>query len=79
MREGRLSEGSGRCPENPQGTFAAYPHGRLRRALRYSTVPLTTLPLLGTQLSERSDGPEANMQELCSVMQEERIFVKIFE
>ena len=23
MKEGRLSEGSGRCPENPQGTFAA--------------------------------------------------------
>ena len=35
--------------ENPEGqmelTFAAYPHGRRSRLLRYSTVLLTTVPL----------------------------------
>lgn len=54
IESGWLSEGSGRCPENPQGTS------------------LLTLCPGAARI-------EVYMQELCSVMQEERIFVKIFE
>lgn len=52
------------------GSWLADGRRRLRRLFRYSTVPLTTLPL-----PDRG----AVMQELCSVMQREGIFGRIFE